>query len=299
MLRMVKAAAAFAFLIHGDALVVSHSSNNSKDIPVEQESALDARGIPSALSPEDNPLQYESVVDNANHWNENYGWFTRTWHVVDVVASAKYKFMYVENLRSGSWNIEKRLEEVVGTTNVATDMATNGTTGTGVDGFSSNDFSDGVADLFKFSVVLDPITKFEAGVRATWKVEGNDTYTADEMLGQQLHICNITSTCEWINEELQPSSWRLSTWVADEQIHLDAVAKIENIATDWPAIVDSFTGLDDAQKTELYDLGYPRPRGPWDPRSRLSVEGIQKMCASEVYSAEWDLFNYPKPEVCV
>jgi len=227
-------------------------------------------------------------------------------HYMDAVASKLHKFMFIDNVKAGSTSIRSLLSGSLQRSWTNTDFE--GCTRQGYWGrYSTGDFAE-QAELFKFASVRDPVAKFESGVREAkaqqpGKFQG---MTADEMLDWQIEAWRDAQEAgdnamgPWINEHLQPSTFRLFAFGSGENpslVQLDFIAKIEHMEDDWPAIVESMENIDEATKSTLLQIKHANSR-PHDAASKLSPAGIKKMCESEVYKFEWTCFDYTLPAEC-
>lgn len=218
-------------------------------------------------------------------------------HFIDTLASSSHRFFYVDNVKAASSSVQLMVSNALNLTMNATDMPHARQTGRCCGRPSSGDFSlEDVSSTFRFSVVRDPVKKFQSGVVEAWAHNSAMTnFTADELLDKTL--AHFSEMQKFPNEHLQPSSWRLSSFVGDWPVHLDFIGKVETFDRDWPMIVRSFSNLTNAQRQHLLQVTAANVRES-HPRATLSEAGIRKMCASELYGQEWDCFGYDLPEVC-
>jgi len=220
-------------------------------------------------------------------------------HPIDSIASSKHQFLYVDNVKAGSSSIRGLLQSALGVHWKKADMKIDrkldrrialGRT------MSTYFLPDEVARSFRFSFVRDPVAKFESGVRQAWAQDGRLKHlTADELLDRQLQLW--ASEHEWVNEHLQPSSWRLSAYNGGAPVHLDFVGKLESITEQWAEVVTHFTNVSMPAMRKLKRVTKANSRGA-DPRSRLSASSVARMCSSELYGSEWECFGYPRPAAC-
>jgi hypothetical protein len=241
----------------------------------------------------------------AKTWNKckhkvNYSEALRP-HYVDSVASGRYNFLYVDNVKAGSSSMRSAFSSILQTSWHQTDIPGAKPTGQCCrcpEGcrYSSKDFNE-TLHMFKFSVVRDPVAKFESGVRqARFQDPGHfSNMSADEILEE------VISSGRFTNEHLMPSSYRLSAFDAStppSMVNFDFIGKLEHFDNDWSRIVDGMQGLDKALRKELKrSLGQVNGRED-DPTSKLTEVGIQRMCQSSMYKFEWDCFDYELPHVC-
>lgn len=254
-------------------------------------------------------------------------------HSTQVLASNTYKFMFVDNVKAGStsirsvlgeqlmggeqgshgWTSEMPGESILREVDAAAakgpcaDASRTGAADADADAdaeqpvkrFNTLTFIEGALTGFtNFSFVRDPVQKFESGVREAQTQQASlwENVTADEMLDLQLKNCMPGN---WINEHLQPSSYRLSGYSRDRPVNLNFVGKLENMESDWATLVNiMLTELDESEKAWLAHSMIKANSKPSYPQSRLSDSGIRKMCKSELYRAEWACFGYPLPPQC-
>lgn len=151
------------------------------------------------------------------------------------------------------------------------------------------------SDEFVWSIVRDPVAKFESGVREARVQDRHlEGLTADQILDMQL------SQEKWLNEHLQPSTYRLGAFSSDGRpVRYSYVGALETLRSDWPAIVANFEGVTRSQITTLLDHDYERQRASSATNgSKLSADGIRRMCASQIYGSEWRCFGYDLPVEC-
>jgi len=245
----------------------------------------------------------ESITSNRNFsksgsvviqsWNkckrklEHYGA-----HYTDSVASKRYNFLYFDNVKAASSSIRYMLSKFLKIDWQHTDIEGARPTG---QRFSSKDFND-TTHMFKFSVVRDPIAKFESGVRQA-RFQNSKYFanmTADEILK------DVMAKGYFTNEHLQPSSFRLSAYDAStppSMHNLDFIGKVEDIEHDWSIIVDAMKGIGEGTKQQMKTLQKLNSRVE-DPDTVLSEAAIQQMCNSDMYRFEWECFGYDLPKVC-
>lgn len=139
-------------------------------------------------------------------------------------------FAFVNNVKAASQDLSKRL----GTLKYHGHVATCPCEGDACRNLACVTRAD-VERLFVFAVVRDPIRKFESGVRQTWLSRLHSRkHTADEMLAQQIGR-PFVEDYRWVNEHLQPSSYRLTNRMGDGQLlRVDYIIKLEKIDDMWP-----------------------------------------------------------------
>jgi len=240
-----------------------------------------------------------SGYDVAQAWQRCPAWSKHKLHRADVVASLKHRFLFLENVKAGSTSVRSVLNGVLNRSWFHTDIPHNRRNGhvlhkSGDVRTTSKSFSpETIASLFSFSLVRDPVEKFESGVREAFAHGQHTHMTADEFLEQQLSRAH-----GWVNEHIMPSSFRLSALTSDGKMpHLDFIGKVENIEADWAAIVKEMSGTTREEQAHLLTLSHSNSRVN-DNRSKLSPAGIRRMCQSEMYGSEWACFDYPLPEAC-
>jgi len=144
-------------------------------------------------------------------------------------------------------------------------------------------------DLFLWSVVRNPVTKFESGVRQAWfQDESLRDYTADEVLEGYLEG-------RLMNEHLRPNMVYLTGRTEKMNVgHLiDFIGKVEEI--DRLDVVLNILGESrHIPKSRINQRKNSITRQDW----KLSDESIRKMCASELFGLEWFCLGYELPEVC-
>lgn len=219
-------------------------------------------------------------------------------HTTDMIHSTKHNYMYVDNVKAGSTYVRTMLWRSLNeswwmqrgvTSHSCIRSAHRGwrlrmTTGC----FNHS-------GEFVFSIVRDPVSKFESGVReARVQDKTLEGLTADEILDMQIRQTT------WLNEHLQPSSYRLGAFSSDGvRVVYDFVGALETLRSDWPVIVANFEGVTRSQKSTLLDHDYERQRASTQTNgSKLSVEGIRRMCSSDMYRHEWGCFGYARPAEC-
>lgn len=264
------------------------------------------RAVIQGMSGEEVSQQWDSCkVSKYQHFLKNYGK-----HSEDVVASELHNFMYVDNVKAGSSTIRFLLEKVLHRTWFTSGFGDK-RKGTGrYERFSTADFPE-QSQLFKFSMVRDPVAKFESGVRQAWIHYSHkyDNMSADEILDEILQNHekwisdrknNRNSAFDFGNEHLQPSSYRLFTFDGSSHpslIHVDYIGQLEHFERHWATIVGSFSNVNEKANSHLLRHVRVNDR-PRTDKSKLSEAGVKRLCASELYKFEWSCFSYPLPDVC-
>lgn len=236
-----------------------------------------------------------SGFDVARLWNKcktnlkRYGT-----HYIDSVASRQHNFLYIDNVKAGSSTIRYMLEQNLKIDWMHTDIKVARPTGQG-GRYSSRDFND-TTRMFRFSVVRDPVAKFESGVRQAKAQNPRDfvNMNADEILK------DVMTKGRFTNEHLQPSSFRLSAYDAStppSMHNLDFIGKVEEIEHDWPIIIDSMENLEEETRKRMKVLHKMNSRTAHSD-TRLSEAAIRQMCKSDMYRLEWECFGYDIPKVC-
>ena len=133
----------------------------------------------------------------ARKWRRCVAQFKGWPHIVDAIASQRHRFLYVDNVKAGSSSVRLALEKTFNVSWHWTDFEFHGNR-TGIrDGgphseprFSSQDFDlESIRKVFKFSIVRDPVAKFESGVHEARRQNSRLRNTsADEMLDLQLDL---------------------------------------------------------------------------------------------------------------
>ena len=153
---------------------------------------------------------------------------------------------------------------------------------------------------YLFGFVRDPVEKFESGVRQGWfqDPDGLASLSADEILDKQLAMAQG----RWLNEHLQPSTHRYNVMSGKDSLFpsLDFIGSTETFAADWPRVVAELRRRGMRETAEMRKLARVKANTrEEDPKSKLSDQGIKKMCASALYKHEWECFGYQKPDVCL
>jgi len=241
------------------------------------------------------PQNYSgSGFKTARLWNEcknklkNYGP-----HYTDSVASMRHNFLYFDNVKAASTSIRGLLEKNLHVSWKISDIKGANHSGQ-MHRFSSKDFID-TAHMFKFSMVRDPVAKFESGVReAKAQMPRFKGMTADDILR------DIIKRGFFTNEHMQTNSYRLSAYDAStppSMHNLDFIGKVEEIENDWPMVVESMKDIAEDKKDQMNILETANRRTP-DPDTMLSKASIQQMCTSDMFRFEWECFGYDLPTVC-
>eukprot|EP00928_Gymnodinium_smaydae_P011601 TRINITY_DN14262_c0_g6_i1.p1 TRINITY_DN14262_c0_g6~~TRINITY_DN14262_c0_g6_i1.p1 ORF type:complete len:380 (-),score=26.21 TRINITY_DN14262_c0_g6_i1:41-1180(-) len=242
--------------------------------------------------------QMSRGVQRAASWAHCHAWAKSIKHSVQVVVSSDHNFVYVDNVKAASTSIRTKLSKVLKAT-------------WGIDGVRGRKAKDRITTFmlddereqsrFHFSFVRDPLEKFESGVRQAWKQnESLSQFSADELLDMQLQrfeeVKNGNISALWLNEHLQPSSWRMSGYVGQEPVRLDFIGSVETFSEDWPAATSSFANISLREKEKLHVLGHDNPREATE-QSMLSQDAIKRMCKSGLYEHEWECFGYERPDM--
>lgn len=121
-------------------------------------------------------------------------------HHTDTTVTLKDRMMFVDNVKAGSSTLRGRIKQGFGTTWTDWDSALKprkrqckrgARTTTGCVS------AEEAAELFVWSSVRDPVSKFESGVRQMWERKGrNRDRSADELLRRQLSL----APGKWIDE---------------------------------------------------------------------------------------------------
>lgn len=240
-------------------------------------------------------------------------------HWTDAVGTTARGIVFVENVKAGSSSIRRKLgmlsagvytEEIPVKNKDARYQCDRMSTGV----WDAQDIYD--LGLSVFSWVRDPVEKFESGVRQAWYHDPDNMlkYSADDMLDLILNAplektntppekhCGEPFNQEygWLNEHLQPSSWRLTGETNDRQhLNFDFIGKLETFDRDWNEMLKriNLEPSENYMVPILTDMWTKNKKEPVD-RSRLSPDSIRKMCNSQRYGREWDCFDYDLPKVC-
>jgi len=182
--------------------------------------------------------------------------------------------------------------------------------------------ADDLRPLFVFSLIRDPVAKFESGVRQM-RVSNNRTkwmnITADEILQQQIaHHQRLVEKQNkgearvdwdqdlWLDGHLMPATWELSGGLADGQLlHPSWLGKMDGFLerVDWRLGSDSIPRV----VTNLLDQVLPKAAHAHSKNVRpnkhgsldqLSASGIRQMCTSALYKREWQCLGYEAPPGC-
>jgi len=231
----------------------------------------------------------------------NTTWASSVSHIIDIVPSCRHRFVYVDNVKAASSTIRASLKRYMPKDADHWDQNPERYTGrlktNSLPWTSSSDAYPTPTNVtpFVWSLVREPIEKFESGVRqARWQNKRLENLTSDEMLYLQLKKSKEGS---FINEHLMPSTWRLTGRDKNDKIvNMDFIGAIETIDVDFPYAASNFHDITPAQykgfSTKQNKIIQKKP----DPRDKLSKEAIRAMYASDVYHDEWRCFGYPLPE---
>jgi len=250
-----------------------------------------------------------------------YRAFNLAAHGTDARASRRHRFLYVDNVKAGSSSVNAALNLMMdGNDSFPTNTYTR-YMGDSRDKsrFTTKDLTSWEASrLFKFSIVRDPVAKFESGVRQAWfrGIKGS----ADGMLRRQLsktfaeHAHQLAQPIGkskkdpnnfWVDEHLQPSGWRLSGSLNDTTtMSFDFIGSLEIFSSDWQYVVNrGMHQLSIEERNVLLVPGHENAKAEfmnkYNESSKLSEEGIRMMCSSEIYRHEWECFGYPLPSACI
>eukprot|EP00316_Scyphosphaera_apsteinii_P013227 CAMPEP_0119347372 /NCGR_PEP_ID=MMETSP1333-20130426/108489_1 /TAXON_ID=418940 /ORGANISM="Scyphosphaera apsteinii, Strain RCC1455" /LENGTH=210 /DNA_ID=CAMNT_0007359911 /DNA_START=118 /DNA_END=750 /DNA_ORIENTATION=+ len=181
----------------------------------------------------------------------------------------------------------------------------------------SSCFSRSIATpkLLVFSFVRDPVSKFESGVRQMWRNRNADDPTsADAVLDQQLRqFGKEFRPGRWINEHLQPSSWRLSGWDRGGVPYKIAfIGKVESLQQDLLLLTEKLSEQQKNTSRERYMIAsvakviatnskrsHVSPNDCIGCTSKLSEAGVARLCNSSIFAHDWACFGYPPPATCI
>lgn len=230
-------------------------------------------------------------------------------HAVDSLISQKYGFVYVDNVKAGSTTIRNIFKKQLNETFLASAQEVKNASCLHVFGLRNHQryrtttqcvTKEEENALFVFSVVRDPVQKFESGVRQYWNQDPfKRRLSADAILQMQLK-----SPTTWLNEHLEPSTWRLSGITQERsQIRFNYIGALETLeSNDWDRItriinigVPNNASLSPTLDGHSGTQAYINKRGG---SSILTSKGIQLMCASQHYQHEWRCLGYELPLVC-
>lgn len=272
-----------------------------------------------ASPPRQAPDQRAEGILLAKHFNAHCRHLWGPKHWTDSIASDERNTLYVTNVKAGSMSIRQKFFILrAGFFTSPLPVANSDAR------YQCNRMSTGVwnsEDIYKndmtiFSWVRDPVKKFESGVRQAWFHDGSLTnITADDMLdmvlgdgtlpkySEPVKNCGKTHNLEygWVNEHLQPSSWRITGETNDRKhLQMTFIGKLEHMNRDWNELLTRV--LIDKEEEYLIPLleekMWVKNAREKDPRSILSKESIRKMCKSERYKREWACFQYDPPPEC-
>jgi hypothetical protein len=229
-------------------------------------------------------------------------------HSIDTVFSSEHGFAFLDNVKAASTTVRQKLTKILnaswtipGTKHVPPSRRRYKSTHYKLEQF---------AQVFVFAIVRDPVKKFESGVRQARSVAAYDKLkylTMDEILDQQIEQGHL-----WVNEHLQPSTWRLGGWAGkggevknSRAVPLDFIGSVENFDVDFETIVSRLKHVTDEEVQRLVAHEVKNAKNSSvsadvdvltaTARSQLSPAAIQRMCKSELYCDEWRCTGYPSP----
>lgn len=313
------------------ASATSSSSTNKESVAMVKRDALSLKMQRAPRSAAMTGFERAAVYNNCNaYWSSQI-------HHINVVHSEMHKFTYFDNVKAGSTTIRGLLgnnlgeswfksrdgtppekpaasaEAAVAAYYAARDKAraiiNDSKHNSRELRFSSTDYTQAQLNAtFKFSMVRDPVAKFESGVRQAWHQNSSlSTLTADDLLDRQLTL----PLGRWLNEHLQPSTYQLSGWSKRAAVggwrksgwskrgigssSIDFVGALETFDIDWGDIVRKLAHVNGDQKQGLLSTKIGNSRHDDEGRSKLSRKGILRMCQSQMYGDEWRCLGYPNP----
>ena len=221
---------------------------------------------------------------------------TNVSHATDMVHSDEFGIFFVDNVKAGSTMLRQKFQKILGISWWYESNESRLRT-------TTNETSEqSLANLFVFSIVRDPIAKFESGVRQAW-VQNSElaNFSADELLTMQLS----SSPGKWVNEHLQPSTWRLTGNLKQDDGQgllpkipsYNFIGAIETIARDIAIISANIQGMNASQIQAFVDIEIANAR-EHTYKSRLSDDGIRRFCQSPEYKDEWGCLGYDIPLQC-
>ena len=251
-------------------------------------------------------------------------------HRTDVIASEQYKFMYLVNVKAASTSFKRVL-----LSHLDAGYCTNASHGLMVDAASKSCmgcqlctctrtttqcFDDRQLErehVLRWSFVRNPVTKFESGARQMRQMEPErfGRLSVDAILDLQLRMEKWLPTGAFLNEHLEPSSYRLSGNDAHgKKLWPHFIGKLENLedshSNDWRTLLGSLhldvAGPFRAKAAALnQQLPFIRPglyANSTDPThavgAKLSDDSVRRLCDSPNYAHEWRCFGYALPSVC-
>lgn len=216
-------------------------------------------------------------------------------HNVDTVPSPTHGFVYVDNVKAGSSTIRSWLHRIKGGV-----VHWEGGKGWDAHGHLRRVNTGHHPALYDippvvWSIVRDPVAKFESGVlQAKVRNPRLQNMSMDEMLLEQIS----RPYGHWMNEHLEPSTWRLSGFTSTGKLlNVTTIGKLEHLHEDLVRISESFTNLTQVERANLAKPLTHRNSKKHNNDS-LSAGAITKMCRSVHYKDEWRCFGYPLPDVC-
>ena len=244
-------------------------------------------------------------------------------HSTDIVYSAEHGFAYYDNVKAGSSTIRKKLQQGIqeswyvysdeerkrmkaefeaSTSSNSTHYEVKQRNAHGSKKRTKSNawrFPMGGSDpnAFVFSFVRDPVAKFESGCRQAWfqNEKLQRAYSSvDEMLDAQLAL----PPGKWLNEHLQPSTWRLTGWagngkvgssshryghgnkayssIAGPTVKMDYIGALESFDSDWIGAVGHMSNLTVNQVQKLIQQHWVNPsklKPDQQPRQRKGSGG--------------------------
>ena len=267
------------------------------------------------------PLNATRLLTRSGGWaraelfNECPSRYKRVNHRTDSVLSDDLKMVLVDNVKAGSQSARGRFKDVAGVHWQHWDARfreRRKTCAGCCDRTTSACLSPSVArEYVVWSIVRDPVAKFESGVRQIWAMGGPDALlSADELMAKQLRL----PPGAWVDEHAMPSAWRLSGRLAGDVAlpRYAFLASLEELSVDWPAVIalvvdHAPAAIDEPRRRALrraLAARLPRKNGHATRNAKtgkssvLSAASVRAMCASPHYGEEWGCFGYALPEVC-
>eukprot|EP00966_Prymnesium_polylepis_P170438 3939765-Prymnesium_polylepis.1 len=239
---------------------------------------------------------------------------SRVNHRAEVVASAAHGFLYIDNAEAASESIKLLLaragaswcEPDAGLASISSISAActacercrcPRTT-------TACFYGAALPERFvRFSFVVDPVTKFELGVKKARAQNARLAHMdADELLALQVRHAHSNETMAawerlglsglWAHDYLRPSTWLLSGHdAAGTNISPDFVGRLEDVGRDWTSLMDRL-------KLSLKQPSQVVEDGEHVDEELLSAKGLRMLCDSELYAHEWACLGYSPPGVC-